>query len=128
MRFGYAVLAAEELVAVSNSLKFEYNDGRTFLAWAIGLKVDAAVWIGLFLVLVTLVNLFPVKVRATLHSCAAPPRAPCFRSDGWIHHSLTNSAWQYFGELEYAFGSLKLAFISMLIVLMVILDTMKRQY
>ena len=33
---------------------------------------------------------------------------------------------QYFGELEYVFGSLKLAFISMLIVMMVILDTMKR--
>ena len=56
------MLAAEELVAVSNSIKFEYNDGRTFLAWTTGLNVDAAVWIGLFLVLATLINLFPVKV------------------------------------------------------------------
>lgn len=90
--FGYAVLAAEELTAVANSVKFEYNDGRTFLAWTVGLNVDAAVWIGLFLILATIINLFPVK---------------------------------YFGELEYVFGSLKLAFISMLIVMMVILDTIK---
>jgi hypothetical protein len=62
-RFGYAVLAAEELTAISNSLKFEYNDGRTFLAWTVGLKVDGAVWIGLFLILATIINLFPVKVR-----------------------------------------------------------------
>jgi amino acid permease len=27
------------------------------------LNVDAAVWIGLFLVLATIINLFPVKVR-----------------------------------------------------------------
>jgi amino acid transporter len=32
-----------------------------------------------------------------------------------------------FGELEYVFGSIKMAFISMLIVLMLILDTMKRE-
>ena len=61
VRFGYAVLAAEELTAVANSVKFEYNDGRTFLAWAVGLKIDAAVWIGLFLILATAINLFPVK-------------------------------------------------------------------
>lgn len=64
-RFGYAVLAAEELTAVANSVKFEYSDGRTFLSWAVGLNVDAAVWIGLFLILATIINLFPVKVRKT---------------------------------------------------------------
>jgi amino acid transporter len=57
------VLAAEELTAVANSVKFEYNDGRTFLAWTVGLNVDAAVWIGLFLILATIINLLPVKVR-----------------------------------------------------------------
>jgi amino acid transporter len=34
---------------------------------------------------------------------------------------------QYFGALEYMFGSIKLTFITMLIVMMLILDTMKRQ-
>jgi amino acid permease len=33
---------------------------------------------------------------------------------------------QYFGELEYIFGSFKLTFITMLIVMMLILDTMNR--
>ena len=40
----------------------------------------------------------------------------------------TDMKRQYFGELEYVFGSLKVAFISLLIVAMVILDTMKRQW
>lgn len=56
------MLAAEELTAISNLVKFEYSDGKTFLAWAVGLNVDAAVWIGLFLILATIINLFPVKV------------------------------------------------------------------
>jgi len=33
-----------------------------------------------------------------------------------------------FGELEYLFGTLKLTFITMLIVMMLVLDTMKREY
>lgn len=59
-----------------------------------GLEVDHAVWISVFLILVVIVNLFPVKV---------------------------------FAELEYVFGSLKMAFIVMLIMMMMILDTMKRK-
>jgi amino acid permease len=35
---------------------------------------------------------------------------------------------RFFGELEYVFGSIKLAFICLLIVLMLILDNMKRMY
>jgi amino acid permease len=35
---------------------------------------------------------------------------------------------QYFGEFEYVFGCFKLTFIVMLILLMVILDTIKRMY
>jgi amino acid transporter len=34
---------------------------------------------------------------------------------------------QVFGELEYVFGSIKLMFITMLIVMMLILDVMKRE-
>ncbi|KAK6604603.1 amino acid permease [Botrytis cinerea] len=88
--FAWAVTAAEELVAVSGTLGFHYDDGRTFLAWTIGESVDPAVWIGLFLIIVTAINMFPVK---------------------------------YFGELEYAFGCIKIIFITMVIVLMLILDT-----
>ena len=32
-----------------------------------------------------------------------------------------------FGELEYVFGSIKMIFITMVILLMLILDTMKRE-
>ena len=63
-RFAYAVLAADQLVAVSNAVKFRYDDGTTFLNWEVGEKVDNAVWITVFLVLVILINMFPVRVRA----------------------------------------------------------------
>lgn len=89
--FAYVVLAADQLVAVSNTVKFQYDDGISYLSWPVGLEVDHAVWISVFLVLVVIINLFPVKVYA---------------------------------ELEYIFGSIKMAFIVMLIVLMLILDTM----
>lgn len=61
-RFAYAILAADELVAVSSTLKFTYDDGTTYLNWKIGHSVDNAVWILLFLVLVAMINMFPVKV------------------------------------------------------------------
>jgi amino acid transporter len=62
-RFAYCILAADELVAVSNAIKFRYDDGRTFLNWRIGEEVDNAVWISVFLILAITINLFPVKVR-----------------------------------------------------------------
>jgi amino acid transporter len=61
-RFAYVVLASEEIVAVSNLIAFEYNDGRTNLRWAVGNDVNPLVWIALFLVIVTVINMFPVKV------------------------------------------------------------------
>ncbi|KAM3072657.1 hypothetical protein ACMFMF_006993 [Clarireedia jacksonii] len=88
--FAWSVTAAEELVAISGTLGFHYDDGRTFLAWETGESVDPAVWIGLFLIIVTIINMFPVK---------------------------------YFGELEYVFGCIKIIFITMLITLMLIIDT-----
>jgi amino acid transporter len=90
--FAYGVLAANQLVALSNTVKFHYDDGTSSLNWHTGENVDQAVWFLVFLVTVVAVNMFPVRV---------------------------------FGELEYVFGSIKMAFISMLIVLMLILDTMK---
>ncbi|KAH8890598.1 proline-specific permease [Thozetella sp. PMI_491] len=64
--FAYAVLAADELVAVSNTIKFSYNDGRTVLDWTVGESVDNAVWISVFLVLVIVINLLPVRVFGEL--------------------------------------------------------------
>ncbi|KAH8673457.1 proline-specific permease [Xylariales sp. PMI_506] len=90
--FAYAVLAADELVAVSNAIQFRYDDGRTSLGWTVGESVDNAVWISAFLVLVVIINLFPVR---------------------------------FYGQLEYVFGTFKLIFIVMLIVLMLILNTMQ---
>jgi amino acid transporter len=61
-RFAYAVLAGEQLVAVSNAIKFRYDDGITSLNWKVGQQVDNAVWITVFLVLVVAFNMFPVRV------------------------------------------------------------------
>ncbi|KAK4237233.1 hypothetical protein C8A03DRAFT_16205 [Achaetomium macrosporum] len=64
--FAYAVLAGQQLVAVSNALKFRYDDGKTFLNWEVGERVDNAVWISVFLVLVVTFNMFPVRVFGEL--------------------------------------------------------------
>lgn len=42
--------------------------------------------------------------------------------------AITDIGVKYFGEFEYVFGSFKLAFITMLILLMVVLDTITRKY
>lgn len=62
-RFAYAVIAANQLVAASNAIKFRYDDGRTFLNWQTGEDVDHAIWFGVVLVAVTICNMFPVRVR-----------------------------------------------------------------
>ncbi|KAL1953034.1 hypothetical protein VTO42DRAFT_3743 [Malbranchea cinnamomea] len=90
--FAYCVLAADQLVAATNAVRFLYDDGETHLSWVVGRNVNPAVWVTLFLVLVTIVNMLPVII---------------------------------FGELEYVFGSLKLTFITLLIVMMLILSTMQ---
>ncbi|KAH8591067.1 proline-specific permease [Bisporella sp. PMI_857] len=59
--FAYVIIAADELVAVSQSVRFHYDDGKTFLQWTVGQDVDPVVWISLFLVLVVVINMFPVK-------------------------------------------------------------------
>jgi amino acid permease len=67
-RFAYAILAADEIVAVSNTVAFKYDDGRTYINWVVGGEVDAAVWIALFLVIVVAINMLPVKVMSTRSS------------------------------------------------------------
>jgi len=62
--FAYAVLAADQLVAVANTVKFRYDDGRTLLHWHTGESVDSAIWIFVFIAPVTLINMFPVRVCA----------------------------------------------------------------
>ncbi|KAL3422348.1 amino acid permease [Phlyctema vagabunda] len=59
--FAYCILAADELVAVTTTVKFRYDDGTTFISWVVGEKVDPAVWLSLFLILVTTINMIPVK-------------------------------------------------------------------
>ncbi len=67
--FAYAILAADELVAVSNTIGFRYDDssigGHTFLNWVVGENVDNAVWISLFLILTIIINMFPVRVSTS---------------------------------------------------------------
>ena len=67
--FAYAVIAAEEITAVSNTIDFRYDDGRTSLGWPVGQNIDPAVWITLFLALVIIINLFPVKVKYSRSKC-----------------------------------------------------------
>jgi hypothetical protein len=57
------VLASDELVAVADAINFTYEDGKTSLHWTVGNKVNPLVWIALFLVLATIINMAPVKVR-----------------------------------------------------------------
>jgi len=90
--FAYVISAATQIVAASKVVRFQYDDGQTSLIWTTGEDVNPAVWISVFLVVVIIINLFPVK---------------------------------YFGESEYVFGSIKIIFITLLIVMMIILETMQ---
>lgn len=74
-RFAYAVIAAEEITAVSNTMDFRYDDGRSFLSWPVGQNIDPAVWITLFLALVIVINMFPVKVWPLPESCIVSTRS-----------------------------------------------------
>lgn len=67
-RFAYAVIAANQLVAASNAIKFQYDDGTTRLFWQTGIDVDHAIWFATLLIGVTIVNLFPVRVCDALNS------------------------------------------------------------
>lgn len=60
-------------------------------------------WISVFLVLVIVFNMFPVRVS---------PRYWQKRTSSWVLMIYL----QVFGELEYIFGCLKLIFITMLIL------------
>lgn len=64
VRFAYAVIAANQLVASTNAIRFHYDDGTTFLNWPTGENVDHAVWFGMVLVAVTMFNMLPVRVSA----------------------------------------------------------------
>ena len=41
-RFACSSICAQELVAVSRIIEFEYDDGRTYLKWSVGESVDPA--------------------------------------------------------------------------------------
>ncbi|KIM93692.1 hypothetical protein OIDMADRAFT_173067 [Oidiodendron maius Zn] len=56
-----AVTTADELTAVTQAIRFKYDDGRTYLAWTVGDSVDPAFWMTLFLILIIIANMLPVK-------------------------------------------------------------------
>ncbi|KAM0740202.1 hypothetical protein ACQRIT_005386 [Beauveria bassiana] len=93
--FAYAVLAASQVVAFANSVRFSYDDtgfgGKTIIHWYTGENVDSAIWISLCLFVIVIINLLPVII---------------------------------YGELEYIFGCIKMVLIVLLIVTMLILDVM----
>ena len=64
------MLASDELVAVADAINFSYDDGRTTLNWSVGNSVNPLIWIALFLVLATIINMAPVKVCAALKTAA----------------------------------------------------------
>ncbi|GFF64740.1 hypothetical protein CNMCM6069_005571 [Aspergillus lentulus] len=59
--FSYVVMAADQIVTVAASIRFQYDDGRTFINWATGMDTSPALWISVFLVVVVIVNMIPVK-------------------------------------------------------------------
>lgn len=65
-RFAYAVLAASQVVAFANAVRFSYDDrylgGKTVIHWHTGENVDSAVWISICLVVIVIINLLPVIV------------------------------------------------------------------
>ncbi|XWW92698.1 hypothetical protein V2A60_000623 [Cordyceps javanica] len=94
--FAYAVLAASQVVAFANAVRFSYDDtafgGKTNIRWSIGENIDSAVWISICLVVIVIINFFPVII---------------------------------YGELEYIFGCIKMALLVLLIVTMLVFDVMK---
>ncbi|OAX81601.1 hypothetical protein ACJ72_04055 [Emergomyces africanus] len=65
--FAYGVLAADQLVAVANTIRFKYiDDHGTHLEWVTGGSVHAAVWVSVVLITVTLINTLPVKYYGQL--------------------------------------------------------------
>lgn len=68
--FAYTVLAAHQVVQVTSCIRFHYDDGRTYLSWSTGEKVNPAVWISMTLVVVVLVNMIKVRVRC-VHASAS---------------------------------------------------------
>lgn len=61
-RFAYAVVATHNMVGAAETARYSYVDGKTDVTWEVGERVDTAVWITVFIVLIALINLFPVKV------------------------------------------------------------------
>ncbi|KAM5483702.1 hypothetical protein MaudMau93_006209 [Microsporum audouinii] len=59
--FAYAVVATHNMVGAAETARYRYTDGKTNVIWEVGEKVDTAVWITVFIVLIALINLFPVK-------------------------------------------------------------------
>jgi amino acid transporter len=60
-------MAADQVVAVANCIRFHYDDGRTHLSWVTGEEVNPAVWISIVLVVVVFINLIQVRVRMRLN-------------------------------------------------------------
>ena len=58
--FAYCVLAADQLVAFSNAIRFQYDDDRTSLIWKVGVDTDPAVWVSLGIVLVISFNMLQI--------------------------------------------------------------------
>ncbi|EZF68454.1 hypothetical protein H105_08974 [Trichophyton soudanense CBS 452.61] len=59
--FAYAVVATHNMVGAAETARYSYVDGKTDVTWEVGERVDTAVWITVFIVLIALINLFPVK-------------------------------------------------------------------
>ncbi|EEP82226.1 conserved hypothetical protein [Uncinocarpus reesii 1704] len=64
-RFTFVVIAAHNLVTAARTAKLHYDDGKTSLAWGSGEDVDVHIWFAVFLLVVILINLFPVKWTAS---------------------------------------------------------------
>ncbi|KAI1936363.1 hypothetical protein LOZ66_004823 [Ophidiomyces ophidiicola] len=59
--FTFVIVSAQNLVTAARATGFQYDDGKTFLAWRAGENIDAHIWFAIFLLIVVIINFFPVK-------------------------------------------------------------------
>jgi yeast amino acid transporter len=69
VRFEWVVIAAAEILGITEIFRFqfqssylqEFNYPRDTLSWPAGVSTNPAVWVGIFLIIILLINLLPVR-------------------------------------------------------------------
>jgi amino acid permease len=87
-------------------MRFYYDDN---LQWGWARKPDIGVWIALSQVLAVAVNFLPVKVGT-------------HETRGFHQHIINWRHLQFYGRMEYCFGAIKVASLSVLIFVLFLIN------